>query len=80
MGDPGAGLGQAGDFTGVHVDAVDSDRLRAQDPGIPQAVDDPFAAPTEAIVLVGGVLGDVDVEAQAQVPRRGDAIRQRLIG
>ncbi len=64
----------------VDVDAVGEQRVLGERPGRGQAVHHPGAEAGLGVALVGGVLGDMDVQADAGVPCRLDAGRQRLLG
>ena len=60
------------------VDAVDEQRPAAEEAVPPEALDDAPAAPADAVVDVGPVLGHVDVKARSSRPRTAPARRSRL--
>ncbi len=63
VGDPRAGLAQRGHLPGVDRRDVSHDRAFAEDAAAAQAVDRAQTVLCEAVLLVGGTFGGVDVEA-----------------
>ena len=77
--DHGPGRGQRLDLGPVDVHGVGGDRLRAEDAGAPQPLDDAQAVPGQAVFLVARGLGAVDVAAHAQVGGQGRGAGERLV-
>ena len=75
MGEPGASLGQNLDFLRIKMDAMRQDALRAEDAVLVQAVNHAQARFLQAIPLVLGGFGGVDVEAGSFGDGRAAAIQ-----
>jgi glycosyltransferase involved in cell wall biosynthesis len=74
----GRGLGQLLELVFVHVDAVRADRLASQHAALRKAADDAPLIFAQAVILIGGVFGQVCVKADLLYLRLDKAVLEAM--